>query len=82
MSVNLQNDGIAAVKALRTHPAWGDFTKRLRELCRERSVDAIGSADPAKCGYAAALMHLCQAVESAETGMPQQTVKKPSPLKD
>ena len=85
MSLNLQNDGIAAVRALRTSPAWEDFRNRLRTLCQERTASAL-TAPPehqaGACGYAAALMHLCVAIESAETGAPQQAVKKPGPLKD
>ena len=41
MSLNIGNDGINAVRALRTHPAWADLVKGLAEECRKKTVSAL-----------------------------------------
>lgn len=80
MSLNLQNDGCAAVLALRNHPAWPAFMKALGELTRAKvntAIEAAPELQASACGYARALRDLWIACESAATGAPQNTLKKP-----
>lgn len=80
MSLNLQNDGCAAIRELRNHPAWPAFMKAVAEATRARANSAI-EAPPelqaSACGYARAMRDLYVACESAATGVAQNNVKKP-----
>ena len=85
MSLNIGNDGINAVRALRTHPAWADLVKGLAEECRKKTISALeadAEHQPQAAGYARALMDVCVAFQAAELNVQPQVVKKPGPLKD
>jgi len=80
--VNLGNDGINAIKVLRTHPAWPDFIKALREratTAMNAAIEADTDHTHLACGYARAVRDMYVACESAATNVPQQQVKKPGP---
>jgi len=80
MSLNLQNDGIAAVKELRSHPAFAALRAVLAREANSKAnaaIDAPHELQASACGYARALRDLYVALESAVQGVPQNKVTKP-----
>jgi hypothetical protein len=79
--LNLQNDGIAAIRDLRMNPAWPVLMKVMATQSREhanRALDAPPELQASACGYARAVRDMYVALESATTDVPQQIVKKRS----
>ena len=80
--MNLQNDGLNAVRALRTHPAWPDFLKAILEQSRQsmnRALEAEPAVQQKASGYALAVRDFWIALEAATTNVAPNQVKKPAP---
>jgi phytoene/squalene synthetase len=80
VSINLGNDGVAAVRELRVSPAWAALMKALADQARSTAntaLDASPELQASACGYARAVRNMYIAFESAASGMQQNLVKKP-----
>jgi hypothetical protein len=85
VSINLQNDGIAAIRDLRNHSAWPSFLESILDFAQvsaTRALDAESANVSRACGYAACARDFYIALESAATGKPQNQVKKPGASKE
>lgn len=85
MSLNIQNKGVEAARALQGSPDWAQLREAVRDLAREKtnaSLDAPPELQASACGYARALRDLYIAFESATLTVPQNRVAKPGSLKE
>lgn len=83
MSLNLQNDGIAAVQALRGNPAFAEFRQVIERVFIKQMNAALEASPELRndaIGYARALRDLYIATESAATDVHQTQIKKPGAL--
>lgn len=85
MSLNLRNDGCNAARDLRGNSNWETLRGVVRDLATQFMNQALDATPDRKCdatGYARALRDVCLAFDSATTGVNQNQVKKPGPVKE
>lgn len=85
MSLNLGTDGCNAARDLRGNANWETLRAAVRNLvtqCMNQALDATPERKGDATGYARALRDMCLAFDSATTGVNQNQVKKPGPVKE